>query len=119
MSYRCGILTFCGSDVKVEFDLDSDDGKFGFRKFENGEIKINNLKSCHPNILKTVIMGKKSWGLHINMWSEGIVEGCFSKYEILKQFEDKKIKIPKSLLEDFNNRVYKLTKQKINPLINP
>ena len=105
MSYRAGILTFCGYGVKVEFDINSDDGKFSFRKFENGEVKIHYLKSCHPNITRVVIIGKKSWGLHINMWSEGIVEGCFLKYEIFKQFEDKKIKIPNSLLKDFNNRI--------------
>ena len=104
-SYRSGILTFCGCDVKVEFDVNSDEGKFCFRKFENGEIKIHNLKSCHPNILKGVIVGKKSFGLHLDMWTDGIVECSFTKDEILGQFYEKGIKIPESFLLDFDNTI--------------
>jgi len=107
MSYRCEILTFCGSNVNVEFDINSDDSRFCFRRFENGEIKIHSLKSCHPNILRAIIIGKKSWGLHLRMWSEGISECCFSKEEIIKQFEDKNIKIPESFLLDFENTILK------------
>lgn len=106
-SYRSGILTFCGYDVKVEFDINSDNGKFGFRRFENGEIKIHNLKSCHPNILKSVIIGKKSWGLFLDQWTDGIVEGSFSKHEIINQFNKKNIKIPESFLLDFDNTILK------------
>lgn len=102
-SYRSGILTFCGYDVKVEFDINSDDGKFSFRKFENGEIKIHYLKSCHPNILKSVIIGKKSWGLWLDQFTDGIVEGSFTKEEILEQFYEKGIKIPEPFLLDFDN----------------
>lgn len=102
-SYRSGILTFCGYDVKVEFDINSDNGKFGFRRFENGEIKIHNLKSCHPNILKSVIIGKKSWGLWLDQFTDGIVEGSFTKEEILEQFYEKGIKIPEPFLLDFDN----------------
>jgi len=104
-SYRSRILTFCGYDVKVEFDINSDNGKFGFRRFENGEIKIHNLKSCHPNILKGVIVGKKSWGLHQDMWTDGIIECSFTKDEILEQFYEKGIKIPEPFLLDFDNTV--------------
>jgi hypothetical protein len=53
------------------------------------------------------LIGKKSWGLHVKMWSEGISEGTFTKYELLQQFTDNNIKIPESLLNDFNNWVWK------------
>lgn len=103
MSYRSGILTFCGSNVDVEFDINSDDGKFCFRRFENGEIKIHNLKSCHPNILKGVIVGKKSWGLFLDETTSGVCESNFTKDEILNQFSDRNIKIPEPFLLDFEN----------------
>jgi hypothetical protein len=64
------------------------------------------LVSQHPNIAKGVIVGKKSWGLWLNQWTDGIAEGCFTKQEILSEFEEKGIKIPESLLTDFNNRLY-------------
>lgn len=89
--------------MKVEFDLNSDEGKFCYRKFENGEIKIHNLKSCHPNILKGVVIGKKSWGLWLDQWTDGIVECSFTKDEVLNQFKEKNIKIPESFLLDFDN----------------
>lgn len=106
-SYRSGILTFCGYNVKVNFDISGPDCKFGFRLYENGDINIHELKSKHSNILKSVIIGKKSFGLWINEWSDGIVEGSFTEDEILKLFIDKNIKIPDSLLLDFHNRIDK------------
>lgn len=106
-SYRCGILTFCGSKVNVEFDLNSDDGRFGFRRFENGETKIHNLINQHPNVLRAVIIGKKSWGLHLNMWTDGIVECCFTKEEIFQQFTEKNIKIPEPFILDFEKTLLK------------
>jgi len=63
------------------------------------------LVSQHPNISKGVIVGKKSWGLWLNQWTDGIAEGCFTKHEILSEFEKKGIRIPESLLIDFNNRL--------------
>ena len=110
-SYRTGLLTFCGSHVDVEFDPDGDEGKYCFRQYENGQMKNHNLKSRHPNILKGVVTGKKSWGLFLNMWSEGIAEGSFTKREILEEFNKRDIKIPESLMVDFENRIYKLTIQ--------
>jgi len=98
----------------VEFDIDEDDGKYCFRKFENGQIKIHELKSRHPNILKSVVVGKKSWGLFLNMWSEGIVDGDFTKHEILEEFNKKGIKIPKPFIIDFENRILKLRNNKFN-----
>jgi hypothetical protein len=57
-----------------------------------------------------VIIGKKSWGLFLNEWSDGIVEGSFTKKEIIKEFYENNIIIPESLLKDFENRII----QKIN-----
>ena len=57
-----------------------------------------------------MIIGKKSWGLFLNEWSDGIVEGSFTKKEIIKEFYENNIIIPESLLKDFENRII----QKIN-----
>ena len=106
-SYRSGILDFCGSSVEVKFNPDGDDGKFGFRRFENGEIKIHDLNSRHSNVLRGVIIGKKGWGLWLDQWTDGIVECSFTRNEILKQFNDNGIVIPESLLQDFDNTILK------------
>ncbi len=41
------------------------------------------------------------------MWSDGIVEWCFTEEEILKQFQDNNIEIPDSLYLDFKNTIEK------------
>ena len=105
-SYRKGILTFCGSSVDVIFNVSEIEGKNTFRKFDNGYYNSQPIITRHPNIVRGVIIGKKSWGLWLNEWSDGIVEGSFRKQEILKDFEDLGIKIPESLLKDFENRIY-------------
>lgn len=105
--YRKGLITFCGSDVKVIFDINSEEGKFTFRKFDNGEFKNKNIVSKHPNIVKSVIIGKKGWGLWVNIWSEGIADWCFTEEEILNEFKIRNIQIPESLLKDFRNRINK------------
>jgi len=116
-SYRKGILTFCGSNVDVEFDVNEIEGKNTFRKFDNGQYKNGTpIISRHPNIVKGVIIGKKSWGLWLNEWSDGIVEGSFTKREILKDFEDLGITIPESLLKDFENRIYFKMKKRYEQL---
>lgn len=74
--------------------------------FDNGLFKNSTISSRHPNIVKAVIIGKKSWGLQLNEWADGIVEGSFTKQEILSQFHDFNIEIPDSLLLDFENRIY-------------
>lgn len=104
-SYRKNILTFCGYKVNVDFDIDSDDGKFGFRRYDNGEIKIHNLKSRHPNILQAIIIAKKSWGLFLDQYTDGIVECSFTKEEILNEFSKNGIKIPEPFLLDFENTI--------------
>jgi hypothetical protein len=104
-SYRSGLLTFCGVSVDVEFDINEVEGKHCFRNFDNGQYKTKPIISRHPNIVKGVIIGKKSWGLWLNQWTDGIVDWSFTKEEILGEFKDKGIKIPEPLLNDFNNRI--------------
>ena len=109
-SYKSGILDFCGVNIITKLDLDEQEGKFCFRKFDNGEytkdeIYVSGIKTRHPNILKAVIIGKKSWGLFLNEWSEGISECNFTLSEILYEFESRNIKIPDSLMIDFMNRI--------------
>jgi predicted nucleic acid-binding protein len=48
----------------------------------------------------------------LNEWSDGIVEGSFTKKEILSDFENLDITIPDSLLKDFENRIYQKLKKK-------
>ena len=112
-SYRSGILTFCGSHVDIDFDVNSIEGKMTFRKYDNGQYRQGKkIITRHPNIVKGVITGKKSWGLWVNQWSDGIVEGTFSKREILQDFYDKEIIIPESLMKDFDNRIINKMKKK-------
>lgn len=115
-SYRKGILLFCGEDVRVKFDKDGDDGKITIKKFENGEFKGSNvekLKSRHSNIVRGVIIGKKSWGLWVDQWTDGIVDGSFRRKEILDEFEKLKIKIPEPFLIDFDNTIYNKTMKRM------
>ena len=72
--------------------------------FENG---VKDIITKHPNTLKGVIIGKKSWGLHVKMWSEGIGDGDFRLKDILEEFEIRNIKIPEPLLLDFENTIKK------------
>jgi hypothetical protein len=102
-SYRSGLLTFCGSKVDVEFDPNGNEGKYCFRQYENGEMKTDNLKSRHPNILKGLVIGKKSFGLWVDQYTDGINEWTFTKEEILEEFHKRNIKIPEPFLRDFNN----------------
>lgn len=115
--YRKGLFSFCGSIVVTDFDVNGDEGKFCFRRLENGEYKPGEIpKTRHSNILKGVISGKKGWGLWLNEWAQGISEGSFTKKEILQEFEDKGIKIPRSLFIDFENRIIKFTLEKIKSI---
>jgi len=74
-------------------------------KFENGYYKDKEIITRHPRIVKSVIVGKKSWGLWVGEWTDGIIEGSFSKQEILNEFGVRNIDIPENLLKDFNNRI--------------
>lgn len=104
-SYRCGILNFCGSNVDVKFNILSDDARFSFRIFDNGNFRGKQLESVHSNIFKAVLIGKKSWGLFCREWSLGISECDFTKEEILSQFEENNIKIPDVLITELDNEI--------------
>lgn len=113
-SYRKHILDFCGVEVRVTFDPNGSDGKIGFKEFENGLYKLKDPVSRHPNILKGVITGKKGWGLWVEQWSQGIVEGTFTKREIIEVFSNKGIEIPDPLLKEWNNLIIRKITTKIN-----
>jgi len=105
--HRSGLITFCGVKVQVNFDVDGSDGKFGFREYDNGRFKGKTPVSRHPNILRSVIIGKKGWGLLVSEWSSGIGSGLFTKYEFFELFKKCDIEIPDSLLNEFNNSVWR------------
>lgn len=50
-------------------------------------------------------MVKKGWGLWKNEWSDGITECLFTLDEIIEQFTEHNIVIPKPLLKDFENTI--------------
>jgi hypothetical protein len=104
-SCREDILSFCGSNVEVDFKIDGPDGKEGFRMYDDGQFKNKIPYSRHPNILKTVIIGKKSWGLWVDQWTDGIIDWTFTKEEIFSEFDKKGIKVPESFEKDFDNTV--------------
>ena len=110
-SYRCKILDFCGSEVRTRYKKNGQEGKFCFKSFDNGVYTkdqiYEGIETKHPNILKGVLIGKKSWGLWKNEWSDGISEGLFTEREIIQQFTDCNIQIPESLMTDFHNTIYK------------
>jgi hypothetical protein len=105
--YRKKLLTFGGSDVDVTFELNSHSCREAFRRFDDGQFKFKSVPTRHPNIVKGVIMAKKSWGLHLSMWSEGIAEGSFTRSEILFTFEKEGIEIPEQFKIEFENIVFK------------
>ncbi len=102
------MLSFCGSVVNIEFDVNESEGKNTFRKFDNGQYSGGKpIITRHPNIVKGVIVGKKAWGLWCDQWADGISEGTFLKREILEDFDKHGILIPESLMKDFDDRIYR------------
>ena len=94
--------------MDIDFDVYGIEGKMTFRKYDNGQYQQGKqIITRHPNIVKGVITGKKSWGLWVNQWSDGIVEGTFSKREILEQFEKLNIIIPESLMLEWDKLIQK------------
>ena len=59
------------------------------------------------NILQSVIIGKKGWGLWVSQWTDGIVDWSFTKEEILKEFELRDIEIPESLMIEWDKLILK------------
>lgn len=102
-------INFCGSDVnkdyKMIFDVNGDDAKICFKKYENGEYGDSPITTRHPNLLRYLIIGKKSWGLWCKEYSMGIAECSFTKYEIFEQFSLLKIQIPEAYMIEFENRI--------------
>lgn len=100
-----------GTKVETIYHQKGKDSRLCFAKFNNGEynsdIIQSGIRTKHPNILKGLIIGKKSWGLFVNEWSDGISEGLFTLNEIINEFKKHDIIIPKNLLNDFNNCIYK------------
>lgn len=106
--YRTGIITFCGSEVKVIFDVNGRDCKNCFNDYENGIYKFKEtIVTRHPNILRSVITSKKGWGLWVKEWSSGISEGLFSKDDILNEFKNKNIELPESFLKELDDSIRK------------
>jgi hypothetical protein len=104
--YRSGLITFCGVNVDaINGNSSGIEGKYAFREYDNGRYSNGIPSLRHPNILRAVIIGKKGWGLWLNVWAEGVADCTFTKEEILNQFTAYNIDIPEPLLEDFNNRV--------------
>jgi hypothetical protein len=62
----------------------------------------NKMISSQPRIMEAVIQGKKSWGLWVQQWTDGIVDWTFTEEEILGQFNKNGINIPESFLNDFH-----------------
>jgi hypothetical protein len=66
---------------------------------------LKTIKSRHSNILRSVLIAKKSWGLWVQEWTDGIVDWTFTKEEILSKFDG--IEIPESFMNDFENVLHK------------
>ena len=101
-------MTFSGTnDFIVEFDINGPDVKECFRLYEDGRYKTTKelpiIKTRHPNLVYGVIKGKKSWGLWVQEWSNGINEWSFKKEEIINEFIGNKIEIPESFMTEFEN----------------
>lgn len=103
--YRSGLITFCGNIINIDFDINGSEAKFAFREYDNGRFKGMNPITRHPNILKSIIIGKKGWGLWVNSWSDGIVDWSFTKNEILEEFEIRNIKIPEPLMLEWDKLI--------------
>ena len=95
-------------------DINSLNGLQTVKSYDNGVYSKSDIKTCHPNFVYSVIMGKRGWGLWIKQWSQGIGEGTFTKYEILLEFEKRNIVIPKQLFKDFENNIWRERNKKCN-----
>lgn len=115
---RTGLIEFCGTPTEVHFDVNGYSSKECFRLYEDGFYKNGKpIITKHPNILKSVLIGKKGWGLWLDQWTDGIVDWSFTKEEIFDEFNKLNIEIPESFIKDFNNTIErKKRKRNINYL---
>lgn len=106
---RSGIIDFCGTTTnQIVFDLNGLDSRECFRLHEDGFYKGGKpMITKQPNILKSVLIGKKGIGLWFDQWSDGIVDWSFTKEEILDEFEKRGVEIPESFLIEFDNLIEK------------
>jgi len=104
---RRGLIDFCGTSTDVTYDVNGLDCKECFRLYEDGRYKNSEIITRHPNIVKSVLIGKKGWGLWLDQWSDGIVEWCFTEEEILGEFKNRDIDIPLPMLIEFKNLIRK------------
>lgn len=110
---RKGLINFCGTPTDVIYDPNGPDCKEGFRLYEDGHFKNGKVvTSRHPNILRSVLIGKKGWGLWVKEWTDGISEWSFTKEEVLGEFDKLNIQIPEPLLKDFENVLNKKLKNR-------
>lgn len=110
---RSGLITFCGSIIEVDFDPNGVSGKECFRLYEDGYYKGGKpIVTRHPNIVKSVLVGKKGWGLWLDQWTDGIVDWTFTKKDILDEFDNLAIEIPESFIKDFNNTIERKKKRR-------
>ena len=107
---RSGIIDFCGTTTnQIVFDLNGLDSRECFRLHEDGFYKGGKpMITKQPNILKSVLIGKKGIGLWFDQWSDGIVDWSFTKEEILQEFIDKGVEIPEPLMIEWDKLITKL-----------
>jgi hypothetical protein len=104
---RKGLVTFCGSEIKVEYRKGSSDSKVSFKEYDNGLYRKTGVPvTSQPNVLRHVLMGKRGWGLWCDEWSKGIGEGLFTKFEIYEMFKERGIELPESIEREFNNLIW-------------
>ena len=116
---RKGVITFCGEDIKDKYMLQLDpeglsckevfrkfeDGFYAIKEDEDGNKKREPMITRHPNIIETVLIGKKGWGLWTDQWTDGIAECSFQRHEIFSTFEDVGLEIPEHFMNEFENRL--------------
>lgn len=100
--YR-NVSDFAGVNIVINYDKKGEDALTVFKEYENGLYKIKPIITKHPNLLKSLIGGKKAWGLQLNQWAEGVSQSLFSPKDIL---DGVNIHIPTSFLGDFYTRCY-------------
>lgn len=111
---RRGLIDFCGERINI---LPSSDrtmtAKQCFKLFEDGRYGREKTIECvHPNIMRHVMMGKKGWSLWVREWGMGIVEGSFTRREILEEFNIKGVHIPDCFMLQFDNSIRKQQKDR-------